>query len=67
MIFDENCLQTILMKYCALFLRKSGKISQNLSSAAFVIGTLRVKEKNSLPPGTIFSFKRSHFNEKGGN
>ena len=30
------------MKYHALFLRKSGKISQNLSSAAVVIGALRV-------------------------
>ena len=31
------------MKYHALFLQKSGKISQNLSSAAVVIGALRVK------------------------
>ena len=37
------CWQTILMKYHALFLRKSGSISQNLSSAAVVIGALRVK------------------------
>ena len=32
----------ILMKYHALLLRKSGKISQNLSSAAVVIGALSV-------------------------
>ena len=31
------------MKHHALFFRKSGKISQNLSSAAVVIGALRVK------------------------
>ena len=36
------CRQTILMEYHALFLRKSGKISQNLSSAVVVIGALRV-------------------------
>ena len=34
--------QTILMKYHTLFFRKLGKISQNLSSAAVVIGALRV-------------------------
>ena len=34
--------QTILMKYHALFFRKLGKMSQNLSSAAVVIGALRV-------------------------
>ena len=31
------------MKYHTLFLSKLGKISQNLSSAAVVIGALRVK------------------------
>ena len=36
--------QTILMKYHTLFFfRKLGKMSQNLSSAAVVIGTLSVK------------------------
>ena len=35
-------LQTILMKYHTLFFQKLGKISQNLSSAAVVIGSLRV-------------------------
>ena len=40
------CWQTIPMKYHALFLSKIGKISQNLSSAAVVIGALRIKDKN---------------------
>ena len=40
------CWQTILMKYHALFFRKSRKMLQNLSSAAVVIGALRVKPKN---------------------
>ena len=31
------------MKYHTLFFQKLGKMSQNLSSAAVVIGTLRVK------------------------
>ena len=39
-----DCLQSILMKYHTLFLLKIGKMSQNLSSAAVVIGALRVKE-----------------------
>ena len=37
------CWQTILMKYHTLFLLKIGKVWQNLSSAAVVIGPLRVK------------------------
>ena len=40
MIFHENRL-AILMKYHTFF-RKLGKMSQNLSSAAVVIGALRV-------------------------
>ena len=36
------CQQTILMKYHTYFFRKLGKMSQNLSSAAVVIGALRV-------------------------
>ena len=36
------CWQTILLKYHTLFCRKLGKMLQNLSSAAVVIGTLRV-------------------------
>ena len=35
------CWQTILIKYHTFF-RKLGKMSQNLSSAAVVIGALRV-------------------------
>ena len=37
------CWQTILMKYNTLFFRKVRKMSQNLSSAAVVIGALRIK------------------------
>ena len=37
------CWQRILMKYHALFFRKLRKTLQNLSSAAVVIGALRVK------------------------
>ena len=32
------------MKYHTLFFRKLGKMSHNLSSAAIVIGALRVKD-----------------------
>ena len=43
------CWQTILMKYHTLFFRKLGKMSQNVSSAAVVIGALRVKwQKGAL-------------------
>ena len=38
-----DCWQTILMKYPTFFFRKLGKMLQNLSSAAVVIGALRVK------------------------
>ena len=37
------CWQTFLMKYHSLFFRKLEKMSQNLSSAAIVIGALWVK------------------------
>ena len=37
------CQQTIFMTYHSLFFLKLGKISQNLLSAAVVIGALRVK------------------------
>ena len=36
------CWQTILMEYHTLFFRKLRKMLQNLSSAAVVIGALRV-------------------------
>ena len=42
------CWQMILMKYHTLFFLKLGKMSQNLSSAAVVIGTLRVKEVTGI-------------------
>ena len=41
------CWQTILMKNHTFF-RKSGKMSQNISSAAVVIGTLKVHFSNKL-------------------
>ena len=37
------CWQTILLKYHTFFFRKLGKTQQNLSSAAVLIGALRVK------------------------
>ena len=36
------------MKYHALFVQKAGKISQNLSSAAVVIGALSFHKQNFL-------------------
>ena len=36
------CWQTILMKYHTLFFSKIGEVVANLSSAAVVIGALRV-------------------------
>ena len=41
--FKRIVYQTILMKCHTLFFRHLGKMSQNLSSAAVVIGALRVK------------------------
>ena len=38
------CWQMILMKYHTYFFRKLGKVSQNLSSAAVVIGALRLAQ-----------------------
>ena len=37
------CWQTILMTYHTFFFRKFGRMSLNLSSAAVVIGTIRIK------------------------
>ena len=42
------CWQTILMKYHTLFFSKIRKDVQNLSSAAVVIGALRVKNKQLI-------------------
>ena len=36
------------MKYHTLFFRKFGKMSQNLSSAAVVVGDLRVNQGGTL-------------------
>ena len=38
------CWQMILMKNHTLFFRKLGKMSQNVSFAAVMIGALRVKK-----------------------
>ena len=45
MIFHENCLLADNSHEisCLIFFRKLGMMSQNLSSAAVVIGALRVK------------------------
>ena len=44
MIFNENRLRAdVHMKYHNLFFLQLGKMSQNLVSAAVVIGALRVK------------------------
>ena len=63
MIFHENCLlaDNSHVISCLIFFRKLGKMSQNLSSAAAVIGALRANffkeefsaktsESNSLHP-----------------
>ena len=44
MIFQDESHQISYL----IFLRKLGKMSQNLSSAAVVIGVLRVKRKKQL-------------------
>ena len=51
MIFHENCLpadDSHELSYL-IFLQKLGKMLQNLSSAAVVIGALRVKFLKSTP------------------
>ena len=49
----------ILKKYHTLFFRKQGKMSQNLSSAAVVIGALRVNKPLSAKV-TIFQVKNQY-------
>ena len=44
MMFHENCRQ-FSCNIIPYFFRKLGKMSQNLSSVAVVIGALRVKNK----------------------
>ena len=41
------CWQTILMKYFTLFFSKIEKLWKNLSSAAVVIGALRVENEQN--------------------
>ena len=51
MIFHENSLladDSHEISHLILFFKKQGKISQNLSSAAVVIGALRVKKNLTL-------------------
>ena len=56
------CWQAILLKYHTLFFPKLGKMSQNLSSVAVVIGALWVKKRIRF---RILFFKRGpHFEKK---
>ena len=51
MIFHENRLledDSHEISYLIIFFRKLGKMSQDLSSAAVVVGALRVKLESSL-------------------
>ena len=52
-----TCWQTILMKYHTLFCRKLGKMLQNLSFAAVVIGALRFNIRGIR----IWQFQDWHF------
>ena len=52
------CWQTILMKYQALFFRKRGKLSQDLSSAAVVIDALRVKAPPTMTISNFVAFSK---------
>ena len=47
------CWQIILMKYHTLFFFKLGKMSQNLLSAAVLIGALRVKNNVTIIPTSL--------------
>ena len=53
----------ILMKYHTLFFRKLGNMLQNVSSAAVVIGALRVKAHTSNAMYQAFKVK-GHWFEK---
>ena len=48
------------MKYHTLFFHKLGKISQNLSSAAVVIGALRVNVNSLLKKRDYILFEEAH-------
>ena len=75
MIFHENrLLADDSRDYHILFFPKLGKMSQNLSSAAVVIGALRVKKgtricHNDLPwafysPNSIYQFLSNKRNKR---
>ena len=49
------------MKYHTLFLEKLGKMLQNLSSAAVVIGALRVKITHQVSCNPEFNFFLKNF------
>ena len=56
------CWQMILMKYHTIFyffFQKLGKMSQNLLSAAVMIGAFRVKIEKKLSSHTPFSWKQT--------
>ena len=63
MLFHENCLladNSHEISYL-IFFRKLGKMSQNVSSDAVVIGSLRAKESlvyKGLPVNGVFHLKR---------
>ena len=57
MIFHENCLLADGSHVIYLFLSKIGEMWQNLSSAAVVIGALRVKQfAFQKPIKSVFCF-----------
>ena len=62
MIFHENCLladDSHVISYL-IFCRKLGKLSQNLSSAAVVIGALRVKTNGISHIATYNNLRIDH-------
>ena len=64
MIFHENCLlagNSHEISYL-IFFQKIGKMSENLSSAAVVIGALRVKLRKYLSVYFIYTFDSFAFN-----
>ena len=58
------CWQTILVKYHTLIFRRFGKILKNLSSAAVVIGALRVMPQLNKP--TAVSLSRCPWSKREG-
>ena len=65
MIFHENCLladDSHIISYL-IFGRKLGKMSQNLSSAAVVIGSLRVNSARQFSHLIIFLYVHVSFSK----